>query len=87
MVRLEPSRSRQRKPTLAAKHSYESIYAAYQALVSLYNKGEGIYGNMKIDLEPSLGRLADHLETFQAEGPDASDTPGMKWMEEFVKAC
>ena len=49
------------------KHSYESIYGA---LVTLYNKGEGIYENLKIDLEQSLGRLADHLETFQAEGPE-----------------
>ena len=69
------------------KHSYENIYAACRALVTLYNKGEGIYGNLKIDLEQSLGRLADHLETFQAEGPEASDAPGMKWIEEFVKVC
>ena len=68
-------------------HSYESICAACQALVTLYNKGEGIYGNLKIDLEQSLGHLADHLETFRAEGPEASDAPGMKRIEEFVKAC
>ena len=76
-----------REAEVPVKHSYESIYAACRALVTLYDKGEGIYGNFKIDLEQSLGRLADHLETFQAEGPEASDAPGVKWIEEFVKAC
>ena len=76
-----------REAEVPVKHSYENIYVACRALVTLYNKGEGIYGNLKIDLEQSLGRLADHLETFQAEGPEASDAPGMKWIEEFVKVC
>ena len=51
---------------VSVTHSYESIYAACQALITLYNKGEGIYGNLKINLEQSLGHLADH-KTFWAE--------------------
>ena len=76
-----------REAEVPVKHNYENIYAACRALVTLYNKGEGIYGSLKTDLEQSLGRLADHLETFQAEGPEASDAPGMKWIEEFVNVC
>ena len=56
-------------------------------MVTVYNKGEGLYGIVKIELQQSLSRLVYQLESFKAEGPEASEAPGMKWLEEFVKAC
>lgn len=59
--------------------SYEGIYAACRSVVTVSNKGEGLYGTLTMELEQSVGRLAIDLTTSAEEG--------MNWIVEFVKVC
>jgi hypothetical protein len=58
---------------------YEDIYAGCRSIVTLANKGEGLYGSLKIELEQSVGRIANDLI--------AAPEKGMHWIVEFVKVC
>ncbi|KAF8060763.1 Cullin family-domain-containing protein [Lyophyllum atratum] len=62
--------------------TYESIYSACRYVVCIANKGEGLYGTLKIELEQAVGRLASSLTAEAVE-----DGNGMKWIEQFVAAC
>ena len=57
--------------------SPEGIYSACRSIVSVSNKGEGLYGNLKLELEQCVGRLANDL---LAETED-----GMQWVSFFVQ--
>jgi cullin-4 len=59
--------------------TYEGIYAACRSIVTVSNKGEGLYGAVKMELEKSMNRLAKALMEFAEEG--------MNWIIEFVKVC
>lgn len=58
---------------------YEDIYAGCRSVVTVANKGEGLYGSLKLELEQSVGRLANDLI--------ATPDKGMHWIVEFVHAC
>ena len=59
--------------------SYEGIYTACRSVVTVSNKGEGLYDALRIELEQSVGRLANDLTTGAEKG--------MNWITEFVKVC
>lgn len=59
--------------------TYEGIYSACRSIVTVSNKGEGLYGTIKMELEKSANRLAKGLTEFTDEG--------MNWIVEFVKVC
>ncbi|GLB36813.1 putative cullin family protein [Lyophyllum shimeji] len=62
--------------------TYEGIYSACRYVVCVANKGEGLYGTLRIELEQSIGRLANSLSA----GEVAKDQ-GVEWIEKFVEAC
>ena len=59
--------------------SYEAIYTACRSVVTVSNRGDGLYDTLKIELEQSVGGLASDLTT--------SAEKGMNWIAEFVKVC
>jgi len=59
--------------------TYEAIYLACRSIVCVADKGEGLYENLKIELERSLSRLANELV-------DEKGTEG-QWIAAFVQAC
>lgn len=48
-------------PTDILPTSYENIYTACQALVTVHKQGEGLYGDVKIELEKSIRPLSRAL--------------------------
>lgn len=59
--------------------TYEKIYAACQAVVCNAQKGEGIYDNLKLELERCFRNLLKELlDNAQS---------GIKWLEPFIQAC
>lgn len=59
--------------------TYEGIYSACRSIITVSNKGEGLYGTIKMELEKSVNRLA--------KGLTESTEDGMNWIVEFVKVC
>jgi hypothetical protein len=57
--------------------SHEGIYSACRSIVSVCNKGEGLYGMLKLELEKSIGSLARDLL--------AETEQGVQWISVFVK--
>lgn len=57
----------------------EVMYAACRSIVTVLNKGEGLYDTLKMELERSVARLATDLT--------ASSETGINWIVEFVKVC
>lgn len=68
-----------RHATEALPGTYERIYSACRSIVCVSNKGEGLYGTLRFELEQCVGHLATEL-TQKAE-----DT--MEWMNLLVKIC
>ncbi|RDB27309.1 Cullin-4 [Hypsizygus marmoreus] len=62
----------------ALPSTYEGIYSACRYVVTVSNKGEGLYGTLKMELDQSIGRLANGLIGSKAEG--------VEWIPDFVKA-
>ncbi|KAG5638980.1 hypothetical protein H0H81_008200 [Sphagnurus paluster] len=62
--------------------SYAGIYSACRSVVTVCNRGEGLYGILRIELEQSVGRIANSL-TSSIIPPGQS----MQWVVELVKAC
>ncbi|KAF5376863.1 hypothetical protein D9615_007286 [Tricholomella constricta] len=62
--------------------TYEGIYAACRSIVTVANKGEGLYGTLRIELEQSIGRLANSLTAQHIPEDEAA-----QWITEFVGAC
>ena len=58
---------------------YEGIYAACRYVVTVSGKGEGLYDTLRLELEQSVGRLANDLT--------ATAEKGMNWIATFVKTC
>ena len=59
--------------------TYAKIYAACQAVVSNAHKGEGIYENLKLEMERCFGSLLKGLlETSHV---------GVAWLQPFIEAC
>ncbi|KAG5641762.1 hypothetical protein DXG03_004274 [Asterophora parasitica] len=62
--------------------TYEGIYSACCSVVTVANKGEGLYGIYKLELEQCIGRLEHHLTSHPiAEGEAAT------WVVELVRVC
>ncbi|KAF9460280.1 Cullin family-domain-containing protein [Collybia nuda] len=59
--------------------TYEGIYSACRSIVTVSNKGEGLYGTLKMELEKAVNRLAKGLTEFAKEG--------MNWVVEFLRVC
>lgn len=59
--------------------TYEGIYTACRSIVTVSNKGEGLYGCLKMELEQCVGRLSKELTETTVEG--------MEWITHFVRVC
>ncbi|KAF8879952.1 Cullin-4B [Infundibulicybe gibba] len=60
--------------------TYEGIYNACRAVVTVANNGEGLYQALKLELEKSMGRTAKELS-------EASAADGIDYITYFVSLC
>ncbi|PFH45577.1 hypothetical protein AMATHDRAFT_82846 [Amanita thiersii Skay4041] len=60
--------------------TYESIYNACRSLVTISNKGEGLYSQLMIELEQCTAQLRKTLTQFEARDP-------VEWITQFVGVC
>ncbi|KII86249.1 hypothetical protein PLICRDRAFT_55976 [Plicaturopsis crispa FD-325 SS-3] len=59
--------------------TYEGIYSACRSIVCISNRGEGLYENLKIEIEQCAVRLARSLSDDKATG--------VEWIKVFNDAC
>lgn len=59
--------------------TYARIYSACQAVVCDAQRGEGLYDNLKLELERCLGNILNDLVR--------DERTGVAWLEPFVQAC
>ena len=59
--------------------TYERIYSACRAVVCDAKKGEGVYDNVKLEIERCCGRLFEELRN--------SSSAGVEWLEPFKQVC
>ena len=66
--------------------TYEGIYNACRALVTVSHRGEDVYNALKMELEQSIGRLSSELLDSDEEDTTwiASFNAAFKWFESQI---
>ncbi|OSX68038.1 hypothetical protein POSPLADRAFT_1064405 [Postia placenta MAD-698-R-SB12] len=59
--------------------TYEEIYRACRAVVCVHGRGEGLYGDVRLELERCIGSLSASLLENQAQETD--------WLLPFIEVC
>lgn len=59
--------------------TYEEIYRACRAVVCVHGRGEGLYGDVRLELERCIGSLSASLLDNQAQETD--------WLLPFIEVC
>ncbi|KZT68852.1 Cullin-domain-containing protein [Daedalea quercina L-15889] len=59
--------------------AYEYVYRACRSVVDVYNRGEGLYENVRLELEKCVGTLAKELLQVKAEE--------VEWLVSFNETC
>ncbi|GBE81488.1 hypothetical protein SCP_0312170 [Sparassis crispa] len=59
--------------------TYEQVYSACRSTICVYDRGEGLFENVKIELERCVGRLSKELVY--------EDSKGVEWLLPFIETC
>jgi len=79
-------------PAILSSHSdaripymYEDIYQACQAVVSVQQKGEELYDVVKVEIQKTLGTLANQLKEKPVESNMDSEDKSIWWITRLVQ--